>query len=223
MPQLFPNNPRIYFIIHMYFFCNCLSILQTCICNFLIAVRVLTRRQPRPSLFRTHKATGRGFWVVTWWPWPRCPISQWGRTLHSSPSQQGSSSTAHSGRVYWDWHIERSPGSVFNTCYYPRATRCGGDIVTLLWFRVCVCVCVRASGHGPCEHDRDWTIAFLFVKLGRHVNHDERMNPIDFGGQRSKVKVTMDIYGNKLVNMIETKPLCISSLNLADMLTMVRG
>ena len=107
--------------------------------------------------------------------------------------------------------------------YYPRATRCGGDIVTLLWFRVCVCVCVRASGHGPCEHDRDWTIAFFFVKLGRHVNHDERMNPIDFGGQRSKVKVTMDIYGNKLVNMIETKPLCISSLNLADMLTMVRG
>ena len=29
------------------------------------------------------------------------------------------------------------------------------------------------------------------------------MNPIDFGGQRSKVKVTMDIYGNKLVNTIE--------------------
>ena len=25
------------------------------------------------------------------------------------------------------------------------------------------------------------------------------MNPIDFGGQRSKVKVTMDIYGNSLV------------------------
>ena len=33
----------------------------------------------------------------------------------------------------------------------------------------------------------------------------------------------MDIYGNKLVNMIETKPLCISLSNLADMLTMVRG
>ena len=33
----------------------------------------------------------------------------------------------------------------------------------------------------------------------------------------------MDIYGNKLVNTIETKPLCISLLNLADMLTMVRG
>ena len=50
------------------------------------------------------------------------------------------------------------------------------------------------------------------------------MNPIDFEGQRSKVKITMDIYGNKLVNMIEeTKPLCISFSNLADMLRMMRG
>ena len=40
---------------------------------------------------------------------------------------------------------------------------------------------------------------------------------------RSKVKVTMDIYGNKLVNTKETKPLCISSSNLAKMLIMVRG
>ena len=48
------------------------------------------------------------------------------------------------------------------------------------------------------------------------------MNPIDLGGQ--KVKVTMDIhvYGDKFVNTIETKPLCISSSNLAEMLTMVR-
>ena len=49
------------------------------------------------------------------------------------------------------------------------------------------------------------------------------MNPIDFEGQRSKVKVTIDIYGNKLVNMIETKPLCISLSYLADMLRMMRG
>ena len=48
------------------------------------------------------------------------------------------------------------------------------------------------------------------------------MDPIDFGGQRSKVKVTMDIYGDKLVNTKETKLLCISSLNLA-LLIMVRG
>ena len=28
---------------------------------------------------------------------------------------------------------------------YPRATRCGGDIVTLLWFRPSVCACVHVS------------------------------------------------------------------------------
>ena len=33
----------------------------------------------------------------------------------------------------------------------------------------------------------------------------------------------MDIYGDNLVNMIETKPLCISSSNFAEMLTLVRG
>ena len=33
----------------------------------------------------------------------------------------------------------------------------------------------------------------------------------------------MDIYGDKLVNTIETKPLCISLSNVAEMLTMVRG
>ena len=49
------------------------------------------------------------------------------------------------------------------------------------------------------------------------------MDPIDFGGQRSKVKVTIDMYGNKLVNMIETKLLCATSSNLADMLAIVRG
>ena len=89
--------------------------------------------------------------------------------------------------------------------------------------RPCVCASVRASVCGPCEHDRDYTVSCVFVKLGRHVNHDERMNPIDFGGQRSKVKITMYIYRNKLVNTIETKPLCISLSHLADILTMVRG
>ena len=63
----------------------------------------------------------------------------------------------------------------------------------------------------------------FFIKLGRHVNHGERINPIDFGGHRSKVKVTLDIYRNTIVNMIETKPLCASSSDLADMLTMLRG
>ena len=49
------------------------------------------------------------------------------------------------------------------------------------------------------------------------------MNPINFGGQRSKVKITIDIYGHKLVNTIETKPYCASSLNLTDMLAIVIG
>ena len=56
--------------------------------------------------------------------------------------------------------------------------------------RACVCASVRASVRGPCEHDRDYTVSFFFVKLGRHVNHDERMNTIDFGGQRSRSQWT---------------------------------
>ena len=63
----------------------------------------------------------------------------------------------------------------------------------------------------------------FLIKLGRHVSHDKRMSPIDFVGQRSMVKVTMDIYGNKLVNTIATKLFCASWSNLVDMLTMVRG
>ena len=49
------------------------------------------------------------------------------------------------------------------------------------------------------------------------------MDLIDFGGQRSKVKVTIDIYENTLVNTIEANPLCVPSSNLADMLAIVRG
>ena len=55
-----------------------------------------------------------------------------------------------------------------------------------------------------------------------HVSHSKRFDPIDFEGQRLKVKVTMDMYDNKLVNMIETRLLCASSSNSADMLTMMR-
>ena len=84
-----------------------------------------------------------------------------------------------------------------------------------------MCACVRHAL--PCEHDRNLTVVCLFIKLGRHVHYDERMNPIDFGDQRSKVKVTIDIYGNKLVNKIETKPLCASPSNLAYKLAIVRG
>ena len=54
-----------------------------------------------------------------------------------------------------------------------------------------------------------FVVCFL-IKLGRHVSNGKRMSPIDFVGQRSKVKVTMDIYVNKLVNTIATKLLCAS-------------
>ena len=86
--------------------------------------------------------------------------------------------------------------------------------------RASVSLCVTPC---PCERDSDYTFVQIFIKLGRHVNYDKRMNPIDFGGQRSKVKVTIDIFGNKLVNAIETKPVCATSSNLADMLAIVRG
>ena len=49
------------------------------------------------------------------------------------------------------------------------------------------------------------------------------MDPNDFGGIRANVKVTIDMHGTKLVNMIENKPLCVYSSNLADMLAVVRG
>ena len=76
--------------------------------------------------------------------------------------------------------------------FYPHATRCGGKIVTLLWFRLSVVPCThgRSSVCLPCAHQRDYTVACFFVKLGRHVNHDDRMNPIDFGGQRSRSQWT---------------------------------
>ena len=121
------------------------------------------------------------------------------------------------------WHNTDEVWLLHSMNYYPRATRWGGDIVMLLWFRPSVCGSVRPSVQGPCEHDRDYTVAYFFVKLGGLVNHDERMNLIYFGGQRSKFKVTIDIYGNKLVNTIETTPLHISLSNFVDMLTMLRG
>ena len=37
---------------------------------------------------------------------------------------------------------------------------------------------------------------------------------LEVTGQRSKFKVTIDMYGNKLVNTIKTKPLCASSSKL---------
>ena len=79
-------------------------------------------------------------------------------------------------------------------------------------------VTMNIFGNKACELDRDFTVVYFFIKLARDIIHGERMDPIDFGGQRLKVKVTVDMCWNKLVNLIQTKPLCASSSNLADML-----
>ena len=60
-----------------------------------------------------------------------------------------------------------------------------------------------------------------FINLGRRVSHSEKMDPIDFGGQRSNVDVIIDMYGNKLVNTTD-QPISASSSTFADMLIMVR-
>ena len=44
--------------------------------------------------------------------------------------------------------------------FYPRATRCGGDIVTLLWFRVCVVPSVR-----PCVDLVNTIVELSWVEL----------------------------------------------------------
>ena len=60
----------------------------------------------------------------------------------------------------------------------------------------------------------------FFITLGIHVHYDERMNPSKVSGKNND---KMDINGNKHLKTIETKRLCASLSNLADMLTMVRG
>ena len=53
---------------------------------------------------------------------------------------------------------------------------------------LCVIVCLTPS---PC--DTTQIKRLLFVPL-RQTNHDKRINRIDLGGVKSKVKVTMDNY-----------------------------
>ena len=49
---------------------------------------------------------------------------------------------------------------------------------------------VVPSVHGSARPSGDYTVSYFFVQLGRHVNHDERINPIDLGGQRSRSQWT---------------------------------
>ena len=98
-------------------------------------------------------------------------------------------------------------------CYVASLLNTSSDI------KICTTVTLNKERMNPIY----FHIYTPLIKLCRHVSHGKRMNPIDFVGQRSKVNVTMDKCGNKLVNMIETKTLRISLSNLGDMLTMLRG
>ena len=63
----------------------------------------------------------------------------------------------------------------------------------------------------------------IFIKLGKHVNHDKRMKPIQFESLKSKVNVTLDLYSNNIVNRIESELFCASSSILAYILSLIRG
>ena len=39
----------------------------------------------------------------------------------------------------------------------------------------------------------------IFIKLGSNVNHDERMNHNEFGGQRSKLKANVGMCGDATI------------------------
>ena len=69
--------------------------------------------------------------------------------------------------------------------------------------RACVVPSVRASEDNVNTMETT-PLHISLSNLTDMLTMIERMNPIDCGGQRSNVKVTMHIYGNKLVNTIET-------------------
>ena len=81
-----------------------------------------------------------------------------------------------------------------------------------------VCLCVWCFYHLNMIE----TKSFVLLFQTKCKKYDKRMNPFDFGGKRSKVNVTMDIYGIKLVNAIETEPLSACLSNLANMFSMIR-
>ena len=78
----------------------------------------------------------------------------------------------------------------------------------------------------PCEQHRRQINDHRNIKPSTNVSHGERMNPIDFQGQGSTVKVTVDlgIFRQKiLVNSIEDKAIIIETSNLPQMFPLGRG
>ena len=96
----------------------------------------------------------------------------------------------------------------------------------VLWYGAGVCPSVRLSVcpsvHKACKHDTDWTVWARAVKLSTLTTYDKRMNPIDFQGQGSKVKVTHYILMLNLVNTIQTEPFKLGPSNLVHIQLMTR-
>ena len=117
------------------------------------------------------------------------------------------------------------PNLIFLPDLYPYTTCCGGDIVTLQWFRlqssirVCVCPSFTLNLVDMKENNR-------YVPLYQTFQTYSLWWEVElywFWRPEVKTKVTLDIYWNKSVNMKETKPLWASPSNFADMLTAMRG
>ena len=82
-----------------------------------------------------------------------------------------------------------------NIDYYPLATnlRWGYNIAAvrpcvLVCLYVSVCVCLEY-----CEQDRRQSYHHRSIKPSTNVPHGQKMDPIDFQGQGSNVKITMDL------------------------------
>ena len=132
------------------------------------------------------------------------------------------------GHVTFDLLTQKSKGVFLSlsSIYVWRMKFVGWDIFIrptcrdiLLWYGAGVC----PSVHKACKHDTDWTVWARTVKLGSLTTYDKRMNPIDFQGQGSKVKVTRYILMLNLVNTIQTEPFQLGQSNLVHILLMIRG
>ena len=73
-------------------------------------------------------------------------------------------------------------GKSWNLTLFSKSSRakcCWGDIVMLLWlcvpFNQLMCPSVCLVTLGPCEHNRDYTIVCIIIKLSRDVNRDQRI------------------------------------------------
>ena len=98
-----------------------------------------------------------------------------------------------------------------------------GRIIMVWHWHLSVCPSVCGSVHKACKHDTDWTVSVRTFKLGTHITYDKRMNPIDFQGHMSKVKVTRYTLLFNLVNTIQTEPFQLGPSNLVHILLMTRG